>query len=371
MYKKLTLLLLGLVCFTNNIEAVRIKDIARVQGVRQNQLIGYGVVVGLGGTGDSTANSVTLQTVANFMNRFGLTVPATAIKANNSAIVVITADLPPFIRSGSRLDVNVASVGDCKSLYGGTLMQTPLVGADGQVYAVAQGTLILGGFSAGASGGGGGASLQKNHVTAGTIPDGALIEREVPMELVSASNTVDVALREPDFTTAARMAEALNTFHGSAIATPVDGGTIRISLPPDQIDPTKQIQFISELENVEMEPDTVTKVVINERTGTIVANAKVRVSSVAVAHGNLTIYIAQSDFFSQPGPLSNGATAAGVATTLGVTDQHAYLKPLGDLPTVQEVAAALNKLGATPRDMMTIFQTLKQAGALQAELVVR
>jgi flagellar P-ring protein precursor FlgI len=368
--RKIILIILGLLIVTNQSEAVRIKDIARVQGARQNQILGYGVVIGLAGTGDSTANSVTLQTIANFMNRFGLTVPDTSIKANNSAIVVVTADLPPFIRTGSKMDVTVSSIGDCKSLQGGVLMQTPLVAADGQVYAVAQGALVLGGFF-GEVKGAGGASVQKNHPTVGIISEGALIEREVPTELVSVGNTLDISIRDPDFTTAARLAQALNAYHVSEIATAIDAGTVRVNLPLDQVDPSKQIQFISDIENVELEPDTVTKVVINEKTGTIVANSRVKISSVAVAHGNLIITVAQTDIISQPGAFSGGVTTQGTATTLAAGEQKAYLKPLPDLPTVQDVANALNKLGATPRDMMTIFQTIKQAGALQAELIVR
>jgi flagellar P-ring protein FlgI len=360
-----------LVLSTTNLLGVRVKDLARVQGSRQNQLLGYGVVIGLAGTGDSTANNVTLQTVANFFNRFGLTVPEAAIKANNSAIVVVTADLPPFVRSGSKIDVHVASLGDCKSLQGGVLIQTPLVGADGQVYAVAQGPMVLGGFFAGNTGSGS-ANVQKNHPTVAMITEGALIEREVPMELVTAQNTLDLVLRDPDFTTAARLAEVLNSETSTEMAVPVDAGTIRVSLPPDVMDPTKQVLFISRLENMDVEPDTVTRVVINERTGTIVANSRVKISSVAVAHGNLTISIATSEQVSQPLPFAaTGATATTQSTTASVSESHGELVPLPDLPTIQQVAAALNRLGASPRDMMTIFQALKQAGALQAELVIR
>jgi len=359
-----------LLAFTaNEAGAVRVKDIARIQGARQNQLVGYGMVVGLAGTGDSNPN-VTLQTVANFMNRFGVTVAIADIKANNAAIVVVTADLPPFVRNGSRIDVQVSSVVDAKSLLGGVLMQTPLVGADGQVYAVSQGPLVVGGYFGGVPGAGG-ATLQKNHVTVATISGGALIEREVPMELVSIQNTLDVSLREPDFTTAARMADAFNRrFTETAMA--VDGGTVRISIPPDFIAPSRQVQFISQVENVELEPDTVTRVIINERTGTIVANAKIKVSSVAIAHGNFIVSIAQAQQVSQPLPFSTtGTTVTTTATTTGVVEPQAPLAPFPELPTVNEVAKALNLLGATPRDMMTIFQALKQAGALQAELIVQ
>jgi flagellar P-ring protein FlgI len=363
-----SILLIGLL-LSSQAFAARVKDIARVQGSRNNQLIGYGVVIGLSGSGDSNPN-ITLQTVANFINRFGLTVPIADIKANNVAIVVVTADLPSFLRNGNRIDVHVASMADAKSLQGGILMQTPLMAADGQVYAVAQGPLVLGGYFGGNTGAGS-ANVQKNHTTVGTISGGALIEREVPVEIITQGSLLDISLNEPDFTTAARMAEAFNR-RFTTIAMAVDAGTVRLHVPPDFLDPSKQIQFISQVENVETEPDTVTKVVINERTGTIVANARIRVSSVAVAHGNLTITIVTSEQVSQPQPLSNtGTTVTTQSTTTGVKEEKVMLRVLGDLPTVDQVASALNTLGATPRDMMTIFQTLKQAGALQAELVVR
>ncbi len=348
-------------------KAVRVKDMAHIQGSRQNQLIGYGVVTGLFGTGDSTANVMTLQTVANFMNRFGLTLSNADIKANNSAVVIVTADLSPFLRTGSRIDVNVASMGDCKSLQGGVLMQTPLVGADGQVYAVAQGALALSGYTEGTAN----ASFQKNHPTVGLISDGALVEREVPSDLVTQANTLDISLHEPDFTTAARMAEVLN-HRFTTIAMAIDAGTVRLNVPPDFIDRSKQVQFISQLENLEVEPDGVTRIVINERTGTIVANSRIRVSSVAVAHGNLTISIVTSQQVSQPNPFSTtGTTTTTTSTTADIKEEKALLVPLPELPTVDKVAQALNSLGATPRDMIAIFQALKQAGALQAELIIR
>jgi flagellar P-ring protein FlgI len=346
--------------------AVRVKDLARIQGSRQNQLIGYGVVVGLAGTGDSNPN-LTLQTVANYMMRFGLTLATTDIKANNLAIVIVTTDLPAFVRTGTRIDVNVASMADSKSLQGGVLMQTPLIGADGQIYAVAQGPVVVGGSVAGS----GGATSQKNHPTTAQISGGALVEREIPSTLVSQTHTLDVSLRDPDFTTAARMADAFGLrFAETAIA--VDAGTVRVNVPLDYQGASQQIQFISQLENVELEPDTVTKVVINERTGTIVANSRVRISSVAVTHGNITVSITTNPIISQPNAFSNtGTTVATTTTTTAVKTQNTPLYVLQDLPTVDKVAAALNALGASPRDVMTIFQTIKQAGALQAELVVR
>ena len=354
--------------FCASVQAVRVKDIARVQGSRSNQLIGYGVVVGLTGTGDSNPN-ITLQTVANFMQRFGLAVLSTDVKANNSAIVVVTAELPPFVRNGTTIDVNVASMADCKSLQGGVLMQTPLLGGDGQVYAVAQGPLTLGGFLGG-TGGPGGASFQKNHQTVAQVPNGAMVEREVPSELIGFANIMDISLREPDFTTAARMADAFNK-KLSVIAMALDSGTVRIHVPPEFTDSAKQIQFISQIEAVEVNPDTVTRVVVNERTGTIVANSRVRISSVAVAHGGLSISIASSENVSQPGPFSGGTTEKTLSTAVTVHEEQSSLVVVPELPTVNDVARALNSLGATPRDMIAIFQALKQAGALQAELVIK
>jgi flagellar P-ring protein precursor FlgI len=368
--RTISLLFLALVLGAAQLSAeVRIKDIARIQGCRQNQLVGYGVVIGLAGTGDSNPN-VTLQTVANYLNRFGLTLSLTDIKANNVATVIVTADVPAFIRTGSRVDVIVAAMADSKNLQGGVLMQTPLRGADGQIYAVAQGALVLGGFGGGVAGAGG-ATIQKNHPTTGQISNGALIEREIPSDLITQNNTLDIALNDPDFTTASNMAEALNhEFVNSAMA--VDSGTVRLQVPNNFLAPSKHVKFISKVESIELEPDTVTKVVMNERTGTIVANSRIRISSVAVAHGNLTMGIAISQQVSQPLPFSNtGTTAITQATTLNVQEQRARLVVVNELPTVERVAAALNALGATPRDMMAIFQALKQAGALQAELVVR
>lgn len=359
-----SLLVLG-----SHAHAARIKDIAHIQGSRQNQLIGYGVVVGLAGTGDSTANTMTLQTVANFMNRFGLTLNTSDIKSQNSAVVIVTADLPPFVRTGSRIDVNVASLGDSKTLQGGVLMQTPLIGGDGQVYAVAQGAMAIGGFFASGTPGAAQVSLQKNHPTVGLIAEGALVEREVPSELVTQGNTLDISLREPDFTTASRMAETLNRKF-TTIAMAVDSGTVRINMPPDFMERSKQVEFISKLEALEVDPDTITKVVINERTGTIVANSRVRISAVAVAHGNLTITIVGNETPYGGGPFGSPPITTQ-SQTGKVSEERGKLTPFPELPTVDKVANALNSLGATPRDLMTIFQTIKQAGALQAELVVR
>ena len=272
-----------------------------VAGVRDNQLSGYGLVVGLAGDGDKNPVQ-TLQTVANILQRFGLTVPASALSSKNVAIVMVTADIPAFKKSGSRLDVTVSSLGDAKTLQGGVLLQTPLIGADGKVYAVAQGALSIGGISGGSEGGGG-ATVQKNHPTVGQISDGALVEREIPAQIIT-DNHLELILREPDFTSAARLAVALNDkWTNSALA--LDSTTIRVRMP-DEFD-AAPINFVSLIESVEVTPDIPARIVINERTGTIVATSRIRISSCAIAHGNLTISVASTLNVSQPGPASQAA----------------------------------------------------------------
>jgi len=344
----------------------RVKDIAMVSGVRDNQLTGYGLVVGLAGDGDKNPVQ-TLQTVANILQRFGLTVPASALSSKNVAIVMVTADIPAFKKSGTRLDVNVASMGDAKSLQGGVLLQTPLIGADGKVYAVAQGALSIGGISAGAEGGGG-ATVQKNHPTVGLVPDGALVEKEIPAQIVSDHN-VELILREPDFTSAARLAGALNEkFTNSAVA--LDSTTVRVRMP-DEFE-SMPVNFISLIESVEVTTDIPARIVINERTGTIVATSRIRIAACAVSHGNITISIASTLNVSQPNPASqNGQTAVTPSTDTKVKEDKNSLAVLPEMPTVEKVASALNSLGVTPRDMMSMFQAMKEAGALQAELVIR
>jgi flagellar P-ring protein FlgI len=345
---------------------VRVKDISIISGVRDNQLAGYGLVAGLAGDGDKNPVQ-TLQTIANILQRFGLTVPASTMSAKNVAIVLVTADIPAFKRAGTRLDVNVASMGDAKSLQGGVLLQTPLLGADGKVYAVAQGALTLGGISAGTEGGGG-ASVVKNHPTVGQIADGALVEREIPATIVN-DHHLELILREADFTTAARLALALNEkFTNSSLA--LDSTTVRVRVP-DEFEETP-VNFISMLESVEVDTDVPARIVINERTGTIVATSHIRISSCAVSHGNLTISIASTLTVSQPGPFSQtGQTKVTPKTETKVEEQKGTMVALPELPTVEKVASALNALGVTPRDMMSMFQAMKEAGALQAELIIR
>ncbi|MBC8003407.1 MAG: flagellar basal body P-ring protein FlgI [Opitutaceae bacterium] len=344
----------------------RVKDLAMVAGARDNQLVGYGLVVGIAGDGDK--NPVyTLQTIANLLQRYGINVPPISLSSKNVAAVMVTADIPAFRKPGSRIDINVASMGDAKTLQGGVLIQTPLFGADGKVYATAQGALAIGGFSAGTEGAGG-ASIQKNVPTVGLVSGGALVEREIPTEIVR-DNQVDLLLREPDFTTAARMAAAINDqFTNSSHA--IDSTTIRVKMPEGA--EGYPVDFIARLEMVEVETDVPARIIINERTGTIVATARIQISSCAVSHGNITIGIASTLNVSQPNAFSNrGRTAVTPSTDTKVKEQKSSLIPLPDLPTVEKVAASLNSLGVTPRDMMSIFQAMKQAGALQAELIMR
>jgi len=357
--------LLGFACAAMG-GGVRVKDIAIVSGVRDNQLAGYGLVAGLAGDGDKNPVQ-TLQTIANILQRFGLTVPSATLTAKNVAIVLVTADIPAFKKTGMRLDVNVASMGDAKSLQGGVLLQTPLLGADGKVYAVAQGALVLGAVSSGTEGGGG-ASVQKNHPTVGLIADGALVEREIPAQIIS-DHHLELILREADFTTAARLAMALNnTFTNSSLA--LDSTTVRVRVPDEfENDP---VDFISLLEAVKVETDIPARIVINERTGTIVTTSHIQISSCAVSHGNLTINIASTLNVSQPNPFSRtGETKVTQQTDTKVKEEKGAMVPLPDLPTVEKVASALNSLGVTPRDMMSVFQAMKEAGALQAELIIR
>jgi len=344
----------------------RLKDIAVVAGRVDNQLVGYGLVVGINGDGDK--NPVyTRQMMANLLESQGLSISATSLASKNAAAVIVTADIPAFKKPESRIDVTVSSIGDAKTLQGGVLIQTPLKAADGRVYATAQGALSIGGFSAGTSGPGG-ASVQKNHPTVGQIINGGLVVNEVPLEIVR-DNTMEVHLREPDFTTAARLAVVINeAFPGSAQA--LDSTTIRVAMPPGT--ENVPVDFLARLEALAVEPDIPARIIINERTGTIVATSHIRISACAVSHGNITITIASSLTASQPSAFANrGQTAILPSTETGVEEERRSLVPLPDMPTVEKVAAALNSLGVTPRDAMAIFQAMKQAGALHAELIIR
>jgi flagellar P-ring protein precursor FlgI len=346
---------------------VRVKDLVMVAGARDNQLVGYGLVAGLANDGDKNP-AYTIQSIANMLRRFGITVPSATLQSKNVAAVMVTADIPAFAKPGHRIDIAIAALGDAQTLQGGVLLQTPLLGADGKVYAVAQGPLSVGGFSAG-QGGMGGATVQKNHPTAAQIVGGALVEEEIPATIVR-NQLLELLLRQPDFTTASRLAAAINErFPDSAEAA--DSTVIRVHLP-DEKTGLRLVDFIARLEAVEITPDAAARIVINERTGTIVATAPVTISHCAVSHGNLTITIASTPEVSQPGPFANrGRTVVTQRTDVNVTENKAAMVALPEMTTVEKVASALNSLGVTPRDMMAIFQAMKQAGALQAELIIR
>ena len=341
----------------------RLKDVAMIAGARDNQLSGLGLVVGIAGDGDKNP-IYTVQSVANLLKRYGITVPAQALVSKNVAVVMVTAEIAAFKKPGSRLDVTVSSMGDAKTLQGGVLLQTPLIGADGEAYVVAQGAISIGGISAGNES----ASVQKNHPTVGQIANGGIVEKEIPAEVVQ-NNTVEVLLREPDFTSAARVADAVNArFTNSAVA--VDSTTVRVRVPEKFSG--SEVSFLARLEAVEVDSDIPARIIINERTGTIVATTRVRIAACAVSQGNITITIANTSDVSQPNALSQGGqTAVTPRTDANLKEDKGALVALPDMPTVEIVAQSLNALGVTPRDMMSIFMAMKQAGALQADLVLR
>lgn len=356
---------LAVISFAPSVFASRVKDLALVGGSRENQLVGYGLVVGLAGDGDSNAQG-TLRSVANTLQRFGITVDPTQIKAKNVAAVMVTADVGPFLRTGSRIDITVASMSDAKTLQGGVLLQTPLLGADGRVYAVGQGPIAVGGFLGGA-GGAGGATVQKNHPTVGVISSGAIIEREIPARFVN-EGLLALQLHNPDFKSAARMALAINRVY-PGVAQARDAASIEVRVPEGFRG--QEVSFLADLGQVEVEPDTLARIVINERTGTIVATSTVRLSRVAISLGSLTITIASTTGISQPNAFNNsGQTQAVTNTQTAVDEVKGGFTVVEEAPSIERLAAALNALGVSTREMMAIFQTLKRSGALQAELVI-
>ena len=338
----------------------RIKDVAKVQGVRDNQLVGYGLVFGLAGTGDSNKSVNTIQSIINTLRSFGVVVDQTKLQSKNAAAVMISAKLPAFIKPGDTIDVTVSSMGDAKSLAGGTLIQTPLRAANGSVYAVAQGAVTTGGFSAGGTG----ANVQKNFPTVGLISSGAIVEREVPFQL-GANGQFNLALSRPDFTTANRIMEAISSRFGN-IAVARDPGTVTIRVPGAFVQ--DMVSFVAAIEELRIKPDEVARVVINERTGTIVMGSNVSIDEVAVAQGGLTIKITKTRDVIQPGPFSQGRTATAPRETVKAQEANGNLLVLPSTASVGDVVAALNSVGATPRDIITILQAMKAAGALHAEM---
>lgn len=344
--------------------AIRIKDLASFEGVRDNQLIGYGLVVGLNGTGDSDQTKFQIQSVVNMLERMGVTTYINDIKIKNVAAVMVTANLPPFAKQGNRLDVLVSSMGDAKSIAGGTLLMAPLKGADNQVYAVAQGSILTNSFAFG----GQGATAQKNHPTAGQVPNGALVERELPNSLVGKS-VLNLNLNVADFTTASRIVAAVNDMYKSKVAASSDPGSVTLTIPAEYAN--RAVEFVASLERLEVKPDLQAKVVLNERTGTIVMGDNVRISTVAVTHGSLSLVIKETPQVSQPAPLSKtGETVVVPRTNLKVVEENRRLMVMQEGASIGDVVRALNLLGVTPRDLISILQAVKAAGALQAELSI-
>ena len=362
--KRFILILLLLLGSAQPLLATRIKDIASFDGVRDNQLVGYGLIVGLNGSGDSDQTKFPVQSLVNMLERMGVTVNRTDIKVKNVAAVMVTATLTPFAKQGATMDVLVSSLGDSTSLSGGTLLLSPLKGADGQVYAVAQGPVSTNSFSYS----GQASSTQKNHPTAGRVPGGALVERELPNVLADRSS-LKLNLHQPDFTTATRMTKAINDKFPTTPASNNDPGTVLLTIPPEYQGRT--VAFVADLERLEVTPDNSAKVVLNERTGTIVMGEKVRLSTVAVSHGNLTLYIKESPEASQPSPFSNtGTTQVTPRTSIKVTEGGGGLAVVDSGANIGDVVRALNALGVTPRDLIGILQAIKAAGALNSELII-
>jgi flagellar P-ring protein precursor FlgI len=348
--------------------AARIKDLAQVEGVRSNQLFGYGLIVGLEGTGDRQKTEFTVQALTNLLQDYRIRVRPEDVRVKNVAAVMVTAEVPPYVQPGTRLDAIASSIGDAQSLSGGTLLLTPLRGPDGQVYAVAQGPLSLGG---GFSANGIGARITKNHQTVGRITGGALLERPMPTEAIAPDGVMRIHLRQPDFTTAQRVAEAINAAVPDAVAHPQSPGEVTVSLPPGAR--TDPVAFVASLESLNVAPDNAARVVVNERTGTVVMGQDVRLAPVAIAHGGLHITIKTEVGVSQPQPFSNGQTVIVPDTSIVIEepkDRQLVEIPGGKGVSLKELVLALNSLGVTPRDLIAVFEALKEAGALQAELVI-
>jgi flagellar P-ring protein FlgI len=391
--------MLGFFCLASSAYGVRLKDIASFRGMRNNQLVGYGLVVGLNGTGDGTNTEFTIRSIVNMMERMGIHIErekAAQVKVKNVAAVMVTATLPPFSRIGGKIDVLVSSLGDAKSLGGGTLLMTPLKGADQQVYAIAQGPIVTGGFAAfGASGSG----VQKNHPTVGMITKGGLVEKEVSVAL-DGKRELTLCLFNPDFTTGEKIKEVINRYAEGISARCIDSGTLSIPIPESQ--QQRVAEWIASLERLEVVPDTVARVILNEKTGTVVMGENVRISTVAIAHGNLSIQVKEKLAVSQPLPLAPGAPMSGPSTrdparesgrepaeagngallapggatvvtpesSVSVKEEGQSLMILPSGVSLGEVIRALNAIGASPRDLISILQSIKAAGALQADLEI-
>lgn len=371
--------------FTSAVFGARIKDIASIKGIRPNQLFGYGLVIGLDGSGDKAGTDFTIQSLVNMLEKMGIYVSAQDVKVKNVAAVMVNATLPPFARIGKKIDVIVSSIGDAKTLQGGTLLLTHLKGVDGKIYALAQGPISVGGFRIGGAAGGG---VGKNHPTVGRISGGATVEREIPLSLKDRTE-LTILLNNPDFITAIRVANSINSEMGENIAKPIDSGTLTIKIPDSFQDSV--VPLLARVEDLEVIPDSLAKVIVNERTGTIVIGENVRVLTVAVAHGNLSIQIKETKEVSQPRPFAprppregaaptqmeggvvvapGGSTVVTPETDVSVVEEKNRLLLVPKGRTIGDLVRALNAIGVTPRDLITILQAMKVAGALQGKLEI-
>ena len=343
---------------------IRLRDLVSIEGVRSNQLVGYGLVVGLQGTGDTLRNSqFTQQSLSAMLERMGVNVTGLQLQTRNTAAVVVTATLAPFARQGAPIDVQVSSLGDAKSLTGGMLMVTPLMGADGEVYAVAQGPVVVGGFQAA----GAAQSVNQGVLTGGRIPGGATVEREVVNSLDDLRQ-VRLALRAPDYTTATRIEQAINTELGGKVATATDIGSVNVVIPASFTN--RVTALLAQIEHIAIQPDQPARIIIDEKSGTIVVGADVKLDMVAVTHGNLTVRVTETPTVSQPNPFSNGRTVVVPNTNVDVNDQaDKHLQILHKSATLNDLVAGLNALGLGPRDLIQVLNALKASGALHAELV--
>ncbi|MBK7258348.1 MAG: flagellar basal body P-ring protein FlgI [Ignavibacteriae bacterium] len=365
MRTKLIAVVVLMICAQVAPGVVRIKDIASVQGVRNQQLIGYGLAVGLNGTGDTQRSTFTLQSVSSMLKRFGITVPQSDLRLRNVAAVMVTATVPGFTREGNAVDVIVSSMGDATSLQGGTLLMTPMAGINDTLYGMAQGPLSVGGMSVRANGN----EIRRNHTAAGRIPSGMIMEKAVTSTIMQDS-TVGISLQQADFTTATRVAEAVNQKVGERIANAVDASSISVRVPETFRKEGRIVEFISLIELLEVQPDVTAKVVINERTGTIVVGGAVTILAAAISHGGLNIEIESVPVISQPNPFSQGQTVSTQLTAVHAGEDSTTVTAFEGAATVQDVAKTLNALKVTPRDIIAIFQALKRSGALNAELVI-
>ena len=355
-------IILSFAMLTGQSNAARIKDLAYINGVRSNQLVGYGLVVGLNGTGDKSNTIFTNQSLANMLEKMGIRIDPKLTKVNNIAAVTVTADLPPFGKVGNKIDAIVSSIGDAKSLGGGILILTQLKGADGEVYAMAQGPLVVGGFLASGTG----ATVQKNHPTVGRVPNGVTIEREISYTDMKIDSLL-ISLKTPDYTTARRMAERINqTFVGAANAK--DGGSVAVATP-DELKPNL-VKFVSMIENLDVKPDSAARIVVDEKTGTVVMGENILISTVAVSHGNITVQVKEDANVSQPLPFAKGRTVATPDTQIKVEEDRGRWVVIPEGITIRELVNAMNATGVPTRDIITILQTIKAAGALYADLEV-